>query len=149
MRTTARTMNMKTRIVFGVCGIFLAVCIQPDKIKDATSAQQLDSSHQPQVNYEKNIAPMLARSCEKCHNDENSLGGLDLSQFPFHSARFDGVSAIVQAMIQHATPREDGEVSMPMQFNGPTEPLSSDELQLLQLWLDLGLPERAIKAGTP
>src|SRR6056297_1101474 len=92
------------------------------------------------VDFAKEIVPILKRNCLACHHRNEAEGGLNLETYAALIEGGDGGAGIVPHEVDEsyvfvrATGRE--EPLMPPEGNGVgAEPLTPEELALLQLWI--------------
>ncbi len=92
-----------------------------------------------EVDFERDVAPLLSRHCVACHNAKTSRSGLDLSSHQSALRGGDGGPVIQpakpaeSALVQRAT---DG--SMPPENDGRR--LTAQEVALLAGWIKAGAP---------
>lgn len=92
-----------------------------------------------EVDFEKDVAPLLSRHCVACHNAKTSRSGLDLSSRQSALRGGDGGPVIQpakpteSALVQRAT---DG--SMPPENDGRR--LTAQEVAILADWIKAGAP---------
>jgi uncharacterized membrane protein/mono/diheme cytochrome c family protein len=84
------------------------------------------------------VAPIFAAKCMDCHNDEVQRGGLNMTTFEQlatggdHGAVFVSGSANESELFRRVTLMPDHEKYMPLKG----EPMSFQEIRLLEWWLD-------------
>src|SRR5438045_236383 len=120
---------------------------------DSPSQAKLPPPASRQIDYTRDIQPILARSCLSCHGAEKARGGLRLDHRK--SALEGGDSG---AVIKSGKSGESRlihlvaglEADMPMPPKGKT-PLTAAEIGLLRAWIDQGVkwPETNVVAGGP
>lgn len=121
-------MNRKPTVV---CVIALVV-----SIFTATPAR----AQPDKVDFSREIQPLFARHCYKCHGPNNAEGGLRLSDQESAKTELDsGGTAIVSAdpkvsILLQRVRSEDEDVRMPPEGKG----LSADETALLERWIKQG-----------
>ena len=98
------------------------------------------------VDFERDIRPILERSCLRCHGPERPRSGLRLDTREGILAGGDGGPVVVlsnsaASRLIHAVARSP-EISedLWMPPEGRTPPLSAEEIGLLRAWIDQGLP---------
>lgn len=82
------------------------------------------------ITYSQDVKPILDSNCIECHTPGANL---DLTQFPFTSTNLSGQTTIVNAMLAKVSANP---VEMPP---GNRTPLSSDDINTIQQWLNDGL----------
>jgi len=89
--------------------------------------------------FETKVRPLLVAKCHDCHAGETTEGGLRLDSLPALVTGGDsGPAAIagdVEASRLIAAVRRSGGAAMP-----PEDPLSADEVAVLEAWVTRGLP---------
>ena len=117
-----------------------AVADDPKPKAGPTPIPLVDLKRTDAVSYEKEIAPLFAAKCQACHAGKITEGKLDLSTYaslmkggetgPAVVANRPGESRLFQLA---------GHVKKPvMPPKGDGDPLNSQELSLLKLWIDQG-----------
>ena len=98
------------------------------------SISKVSAADRPASDFDREIAPLLARRCAECHNADEPKGGLDLTSKAKALAGGDSGRAIVagEASDSLLWQRVDAN-EMP-----PKHPLSADEKSLMKRWLDAG-----------
>ena len=92
-----------------------------------------------EVDFERDVAPILLRRCLECHDDANASGGLRLSAGSDLLKGGDSGRVVTpgsardSALIQRVLAGE-----MPPPRQGKPQPLGKDELAVLQHWVDQG-----------
>ena len=132
------------------------VLIQPST-PGLTSAQTVDAEKLPaaaklQVEFRRDIEPILKEKCQSCHGAEQQLSGLRLDS---RSAALNGGNS--GAVIKPGNSREsrlihlvaglNKELRMPM----TGDPLTAEQIGLLRAWIDQGVlwPEDSAKPPSP
>jgi mono/diheme cytochrome c family protein len=82
------------------------------------------------ITYSQDVKPILDSNCIECHSPGASL---DLSQFPFVSSTMPDQTTIVNAMLAKVN------ANPPQMPPGNRPPLSSDDINTIQQWLNEGL----------
>ncbi len=88
----------------------------------------------PNISFDRDVAPLLARRCLDCHNGTEKKGGLDLSRLETTTKGGKSGAAIVSSKAAESLLWQrvrDGE--MP-----PKKPLPKAEVELLRQWIDAG-----------
>lgn len=91
------------------------------------------------VDFERDVAPILLRRCLECHDDANASGGLRLTAGPEMLKGGDSGRVITpgssrdSALIQRVLAGE-----MPPPRRGKPQPLAETEQSVLQRWVDQG-----------
>jgi hypothetical protein len=98
------------------------------------SISKASAADRPASDFDREIAPLLARRCAECHNADEHKGGLDLTSKAKALAGGDSGRAIVAGKASDSLlwQRVDAN-EMP-----PKHPLSADEKSLMKRWLDAG-----------
>ncbi|HET6424790.1 MAG TPA: DUF1549 domain-containing protein, partial [Planctomycetaceae bacterium] len=97
------------------------------------------TSFAAEVEFEREIAPLLIRRCLECHDDANASGGLSFSNGPsFTKGGDSGVAFNVghpgkSLLLQRVTAGE-----MPPLRQGKPQPLPKDEVTVLEKWIQQG-----------
>lgn len=92
-----------------------------------------------EVDFERDVAPILLRRCLECHDDANASGGLRLSAGPDLLKGGDSGRVVMpgsardSALIQRVLAGE-----MPPPRQGKPQPLAETERSVLQRWVDQG-----------
>jgi hypothetical protein len=79
------------------------------------------------------VAPLLARRCLSCHNDQTSKGGLSIRSAENLSAYVDVVDPEASYLIELITPI-DGHAEMPKD----ADPLAENEIASIEHWIEAG-----------
>ena len=89
-----------------------------------------------EVEFDRTIAPLLAKRCLECHKGEDAEGGLDLSQRQtLLSGGESGAAITIGSLDQSLLWQRIEANEMP-----PEHPLSRDERILLRRWIEAGVP---------
>ncbi|GIX03610.1 MAG: chromosome segregation protein [Planctomycetaceae bacterium] len=101
----------------------------------------LHGAELPVVDYERDIKPLLAQRCTRCHGAEQQQGGLRLDYARGLLTGGDSGPAIVPgnpgaSWIMAAVLGTQGATKMPLEG----DPLSEKEIELLQGWIAQGAP---------
>jgi mono/diheme cytochrome c family protein len=113
----------------------------PSRADDAVPA--LPPPAQKQVDYARDIQPILASRCYRCHGQEGQEGGLRLHRKAAALAGGDSGAALVAGksaeslLIQYVTGLNDNETIMPPEGEG--ERLTTEQVALLRAWIDQGI----------
>src|SRR5437016_5456733 len=135
-----RLMRAGRPIRFLVCGLVLfgsSLCGLPAETNNVST-----SSAQAEVNFNRDIRPILANQCFKCHGPDLKKAGLDLQNAAaalrqLKSGNFaivPGKSAESELIQRITSPDED----MRMPPKGKGEPLSAAQITKLRAWIDHG-----------
>src|SRR5687767_1101829 len=95
-----------------------------------------------QIDFTRDIRPILAARCWSCHGDKASEGGLRLHNSKAALAGGDSGKAIIPGksaesrLIKYVTGANDAGLRMPPETNG--EPLAAEQIALLKSWIDGG-----------
>lgn len=103
-----------------------------------------------EIDFEKQVAPILAQNCVKCHNSMKARAGLDLSSLESALKGSDAGEVLVPGqpqeslLIQRTT---DG--SMPPEIDGRR--LNAEEVAVLTAWVKAGAkwPEGRVLSAAP
>lgn len=127
---------MKTRVK----AIFILTLLTVTAVMQfTTSAKMTGQSGDPTEFFEKQIRPIFATSCGKCHNPKAGIGGLDLT-----TAEGFARGGESGALIDKAKPEEsrllkaisyDGDMKMP-----PSGKLKDAEIAAIKTWIAMGAP---------
>ena len=88
-----------------------------------------------EVDFVREIAPILQRRCLSCHNDQESKG--DFSLHTAASAKEDGYVVAGDAMASHlleVISLHAGKARMPKN----SDPLKVEQVKLIRMWIDEG-----------
>ncbi len=120
---------MKIRVIAFVAGMLIGI---NGGLPATSSAQEID--------FQKDIAPILEDRCWHCHGDDEQEAGLRLDQRSGMLQGGDsGLAAVVpgnpqKSYLIEAVRHLDPDVEMPPD----DEPLSSEEITLLERWIEQG-----------
>lgn len=92
-----------------------------------------------EVDFEKQIAPLLSKHCLECHSANQPSGSLNLTSLPTVLTGGESGAAIVpgKEAESHLVARvANGE--MPPEKNGKKQPLAAEEVELLKQWVKQG-----------
>ncbi|AMV40269.1 PSD1 and planctomycete cytochrome C domain-containing protein [Planctomyces sp. SH-PL62] len=94
-----------------------------------------------QVDFAKDVAPLLERSCQRCHGPKKHQGGLVLHDRERAMAGGDSGPIIetgrsAESLLIQVVARTDPDYAMPPE--GAGDPLTADEVGLLRAWIDQG-----------
>jgi len=132
----------------GFSALFVATAIAAD-----VDRTELPPAHSGQVNFQRDVQPILENNCVRCHGPERPKSGFRLDNRASALAGGDGGPAIfagnsADSPLIHYVARVVREMEMPP--TGKGEPLKPFEIALLRAWIDQGLdygganqPERA------
>jgi len=99
-------------------------------------------SEPSQVEFERDVLPILTRSCFECHDRDNKKGGLQLDgrQTLLEGSKYGAVVVVGRShqskLIQRVLPTTALENRMPPQDKTP---LTTKEIKILSNWIDQGL----------
>jgi mono/diheme cytochrome c family protein len=93
------------------------------------------------VDYARDVAPILSRSCYRCHGESKHKGGLALHVKDRLMAGGDEGPVVVvgksaESRLIHSVARTDPDYPMPPEGSG--DPLTPAEVGLLRAWIDQG-----------
>ncbi len=102
-----------------------------------------DLNRSEPVNFEKEIRPLLKESCLACHNETSAKAGLVLESPKTIRAGTEDGSIVVpfksdQSLLLKVASHQKEPFMPPEDNEANAEPLSSQELGLLKLWIDQG-----------
>ena len=137
--------------------MLLSLVLTQPSTPGLTSAQTVDAENLPaaaklQVEFRRDIEPILKEKCQSCHGAEQQLSGLRLDS---RSAALNGGNS--GAVIKPGNSREsrlihlvaglNKELRMPM----TGDPLTAEQVGLLRAWIDQGVlwPEDSAKPPSP
>ncbi len=103
------------------------------------------------VDYDRDVAPILSRSCYRCHGEKKHKGGLALHLKDGLMAGGDEGPIVVagksaESRLIHSVARTDPDYPMPPEGQG--DPLTPAEVGLLRAWIDQGAKWSADGADT-
>ena len=104
--------------------IFITTVLMGCKSRKTTSAT-------PVVTYENHIRPLTLRSCTPCHFPENGRKKMLDS--------YEAFSENIKDILRRINLAQDDEAFMP--FKLKREPLTTQEIELIQLWVKQGMPK--------
>ncbi len=110
--------------------------------------------HAGPVDFEREVLPILKNNCVACHNQTKPKGGLVLETPQTILKGGDAGPAVVakkprESLLLKAAAHQDPELIMPPPDNKVAAlPLKSDELGLLQLWIEQGA-KGVMRASVP
>jgi len=110
--------------------------------------------HSGPVDFEKEILPILKNNCLACHNQTKPKGGLVLETPQTILKGGDAGPAVVpskpaESLLLKAASHQDSELIMPPPDNKVAAmPLKSEELALVQLWIEQG-GKGEVRASAP
>ena len=120
------------RLTLSTCGLVLAIAavVRADEALPAKG----------QVNFHKDIVPILANSCVKCHANTNRKGGLSMDTREKLLAGGDSGPAVIvgesgDSLLIDLVSGADPDMIMPAE--GPRLP--AEQIELLKAWIDQGL----------
>ena len=129
---------MQNRLAFGLlfAGILLPVGIQRTAVAENLPAPP---DAEAAAFFETKVRPLLVAKCHDCHAGDTSEGGLRLDSLPaVVTGGISGPAAIASdadaSRLVKAARRVD-DLAMP-----PDEPLSAEEVAVLEAWVSRGLP---------
>jgi len=126
-------------IGLGLCGLLLAA--SPVALAQAVDVSKLPAAVTRQVDFVKDIQPILEQSCLKCHNADVSMSGLRLDDHERALKGGDLGTDILpgksdRSRLIHLAARLVPELEMPPKGQG--DPLTTEEVALLRAWIDQG-----------
>jgi hypothetical protein len=94
-----------------------------------------------EIDYERDVAPILSRSCYRCHGEKKHNGGLALHVRERLMEGGDEGPVVVEgksaeSRLIHSVARTDPDYPMPPEGEG--DPLSPAEVGVLRAWIDQG-----------
>ncbi len=105
------------------------------------------------VDFARDIAPMLAQNCTACHNAKKPEGGLNLESHSSLMLGGDSGQAVVAMDLDSSSLLArviDGEDPMPPKDNVVgAKPLTNEQVVLLRRWIEAGAPASDTKPSTP
>jgi hypothetical protein len=124
--------------LFGFVAVRMAYAIADDQPK---SAGKLPPPAARPVDYERDVAPILAKNCYRCHGAKKQQGGLALHVQDRAIAGGDSGPAIVpdksaESRLIRYVAGLDEDYLMPPEDAG--KPLTSEQIGLLRAWIDQG-----------
>ncbi|MEZ6048322.1 MAG: DUF1549 domain-containing protein [Planctomycetaceae bacterium] len=92
-----------------------------------------------EIDFEKEIAPILLTRCVECHNDTEASGGLNLTSLPALQAGSDSGTVLTPGHPEESYLWERVSAGdMPPEKQGKPQPLPEQEAQLLKAWIEAG-----------
>lgn len=122
-------------------GLLIAGLLMPLATPSRGAAETLPAAPTPQdaAFFEAKVRPLLVARCHDCHAGDTSEGGLRLDSLPaVVSGGLSGPAAVasnVEGSRLIAAARRVNDMAMP-----PDEPLTADEVAVLEQWVAAGLP---------
>jgi uncharacterized membrane protein len=113
----------------------------------AVASDKIDVSKLPpaasrkDVTYEKDIKPILEKTCVKCHGAEKQKGKLRLDTLENvlkggENGEIVAKNKSAESLMVIAVARLDEDTAMPPE--GKADPLTKDEVGLIRAWIDQG-----------
>ncbi len=84
----------------------------------------------PVVSYTNQVRPLMLRSCTPCHFPENGRKKM--------LDTYEAVTENIKDILHRVNLPKDQEEFMP--FKNKREPLTSNEIELIELWVKTGMP---------
>ncbi|WP_422930624.1 PSD1 and planctomycete cytochrome C domain-containing protein [Singulisphaera sp. PoT] len=141
--------SFQTGLKLAAC-LGFGLCSSTSQARAQDAADDLPPPASRPVDYERDIKPIFARSCYKCHGAEKQKGGLALHRRDLALTGGDagpsfetGKSA--ESHLIRLVAGIDDEGSMPPE--GAGKPLTEDEVGLLRAWIDQGAKWPEDKGG--
>jgi mono/diheme cytochrome c family protein len=140
-RKAAKTLSIAVAVDRGWRGLLLGVVLSAAGLVLAASAAIAADGDKP-VDYARQVQPLLARSCVRCHGPEKQKS--DLRVDSIHALRTGGKigPAIIPGngekspLVQAILGTSNDIVAMPPIGEG--DPLGKDEADLVRRWIDEG-----------
>lgn len=99
----------------------------------------LNSAAEDSPDFERDIAPILAKRCLECHNARDVQGGLDLSQHSgLRTGGDSGVIVVDGALAESLMFSRIANGEMPPESRGQSQKLPDAEIAMLQTWISNG-----------
>ncbi|MBI3881465.1 MAG: DUF1549 domain-containing protein [Verrucomicrobia bacterium] len=121
--------------------------------KKALDFTKLPPAASGAVDFAKDIQPIFANNCFKCHGTEKQKGGLrlDLKQGALEGGDLGAVivaGKATESKLLHLVAKLDGETQMPPSGEG-RKPLTREQIAKLRAWIDAGAnwPDSAVAAA--
>lgn len=130
-----------TKMLLPLLGICLAVGIQTAQATNADISKLPPTSDKKGVTFEKDIRPILAQNCIRCHGERNPKGKLRLDSLEaVLKGGEDGKAVVIgnstKSSIVLFTARLNEDDAMPPGKMG--KPLTREEVGLIRAWIDQG-----------
>ncbi|WP_165251361.1 PSD1 and planctomycete cytochrome C domain-containing protein [Paludisphaera soli] len=111
------------------------------RAQDDEAAAELPPPASREVDFARDVAPLLERSCQRCHGPKKHQGGLVLHDRDRAMTGGDGGEVIIpgdsaESRLIQAVARTDAESPMPPDGSG--DPLTPEEVGVLRAWIDQG-----------
>jgi len=145
--------TLRPNLALTVVLFFSAVSLGASESKKKLDFTKLPPAASGAVDFAKDIQPIFANNCFKCHGTEKQKNGLrlDLKQGALEGG--DSGAVIVagkatESKLIHLVAKLDGETQMPPSGEG-RKPLTRDQIAKLRAWIDGGAnwPESAVAAA--
>jgi len=119
----------------------IALLAGPARAQDDEEAVELPPAVAREVDFARDVAPLLERSCHRCHGPKKHQGGLALHDRGRAMAGGDSGPIIVPgdsagSRLVHVVARTDPDSPMPPEGSG--DPLTAEEVGVLRAWIDAG-----------
>jgi hypothetical protein len=108
----------------------------------ATALKELPTPVGREVDFRKDVEPILAKSCHACHGPEKQEGGLRLHRRADafiggdNGRAFEAGKSAESRLIKYVSGLNDDRILMPPEGDG--ERLSADQIAVLRAWIDQG-----------
>lgn len=132
---TGRYQHFLPRLFWvGTTGLFLAMCVHPMPLR-ANDQKQASA-----IDFRRDVQPILAQRCFRCHGPDQAEGGLRLSSRDGAFAELDsGERAVVvgkpqESALLHRVTTDDDTLRMPPEG----KPLKPEQVEILSRWIAEG-----------
>ncbi len=107
-----------------------------------------------EVDFQKEILPLMTKSCTSCHNKTDAKGDLVLESPQTILAGGESGPAVVpgkglESLLLKLAAHQEKPVMPPKNNKANAQPLKPDELGLIKLWIDQGAKGQVILKETP
>ncbi len=91
-----------------------------------------------EVDFERDVAPILIQNCLECHSALDPSGGLNLTQLDSFRKGGDSGSVLADRAESSLLYRRIADGEMPPEKNGKQHSLASDDVAKIREWIDKG-----------
>src|SRR4051812_42627780 len=131
--------RMRLSSTFTLLGMLLGASTRADD--PTVDVDRLPPAARRQVDFARDIRPILSKNCNRCHGAQRQKGGLSLHLRSRALAGGDDGPAIVvgksaESLLIHRVSGLDEDAIMPP--DGAGEPLTPEQVGLLRAWIDQG-----------
>ena len=91
-----------------------------------------------EIDFERDVAPLLIKRCLECHGAVDSSGGLDLTQAATLLRGGDSGKAVDDSAEKSLLFKRLADGEMPPEKNGKSQALPAEELETFKAWIKAG-----------